>query len=301
MMKILKQETGAVIVLVALMMTVFLGSLALVIDVGSLYLEKNRLQKMADAAVLAGAQELPASFDRAQTAVAQTITMNGGKPSNFHVSTNETNTVLEVTGTVTGKLYFAKLFGVDDPDLSATAKVTLHSLTSGKGAIPLGISKTQNLAFGTHQVLKVSESASGNFGAIALTGPGAKLFETDLTNGYDFELKVNDILNTETGKMASPTVRAVQNRVNKCPQATYDNYAPDCARLVLIPVIEPVDISSNQIKQVKVVGFATFFLEGVSSTNEGAEVSGRFVQFTKEGGNSQIQPNYGTYGMKLSY
>ena len=300
MKKILKQEDGAVIVLVVLLMTVFLGSLALVIDIGSIYLEKNRLQKMTDAAVLAGAQELPSNFDKARIAVAETITLNGGEPSNFHVSTNEENTVLEVTGFITGKLYFAKLFGVNDPDISATAKVTLHGLTSGKGAIPLGISTSQNLAFGTHQVLKVSESASGNFGAIALTGPGAKLFETDLTYGYGFELKVNDVLNTETGKMASPTVRAVQHRVNKCPQATYDHYAPDCARLVLIPVIEPVEVRSNQIKQVKVVGFATFFLEGVSSTNEGAEVSGRFVQFTQEGGNSHVQPNYGTYGMKLS-
>ena len=300
MRKILKQEDGAVIVLVALFMTILLGCVGLVVDMGSVYLEKNRLQKMVDAAVLAGAQEIPASFDRAQTAVAKAITLNGGEPSNFHTSTNELKTVLEVTGTAQGTFYFAKLFGVTGPELFASAKVSLHALTSGKGAIPLGISKDQNLSFGTHQVLKVSESASGNFGAIALTGTGARLYETDLTYGYQNELKVNDILNTETGRMANPTVRAVETRISKCPQATYDNYSSDCARVVLIPIIEAVEISSNQIKQVKVVGFATFFLEAVSSTNDGAEVSGRFIQFTKEGGTSTVQPNYGTYGMKLS-
>ncbi|WP_157842663.1 MULTISPECIES: TadE/TadG family type IV pilus assembly protein [Bacillus] len=300
MKKIWKQEDGAVIVLVALFMTILLGCVGLVVDMGSIYLEKNRLQKMVDAAVLAGAQELPDSFDRARTAVAKTITLNGGDPSNFHTSTNELNTVLEVTGSTVGTFYFATLFGVTGPDIVASAKVTLHALTSGKGAIPLGISKDQNLSFGTHQVLKVSESASGNFGALALTGTGARLYETDLTYGYQHELNVNDVLNTETGRMANPTVRAVESRINKCPQATYENYLPDCARVVLIPVIEPVEISSNQIKQVKVIGFATFFLEAVSSTSDGAEVSGRFIQFTKEGGTSSVQPNYGTYGMKLS-
>ena len=41
-----KREDGAIILIVALGMTVFLGCLALVVDMGSLYVEKSRLQKI---------------------------------------------------------------------------------------------------------------------------------------------------------------------------------------------------------------------------------------------------------------
>jgi Flp pilus assembly protein TadG len=54
----LRVETGQVLVLVTLMLPMFLGMAALVIDVGHLFVEKRTLQQAADAAALAAAQEL---------------------------------------------------------------------------------------------------------------------------------------------------------------------------------------------------------------------------------------------------
>ena len=53
------EERGQVIVLVVVMLVVLLGFAALVIDVGYAYYAHRQLQASADAAALAGAQELP--------------------------------------------------------------------------------------------------------------------------------------------------------------------------------------------------------------------------------------------------
>jgi hypothetical protein len=300
MKKFLKNEEGAVMILVAIGMTVFIALLALVLDMGSAYLEKNRMQKIADAGALAGAQELPSNYQKAMEEVKKAIQYNGEDPAFFQIQTNPQYTIIEVIGKKVGTFYFAGALGVEDPIIQAKARVELSPLTSGLGAIPLGIQPSTNLSFGSLQTLKVSDSASGNFGAIALTGPGAKDYETDLKTGYGFVLTVNDVLDTQTGQLAGPTKRAVEERISLCPNATYTNYPSNCSRVVLVPVFEAVQTDNNQIKQVKIVGFASFFLEAVSSTSTGAEVTGRFIQATSLGSTSSGQTNYGTYSFKLT-
>ena len=54
-----RDESGQVLVFVAFILTVIVGMAALVVDVGSWYQAHRHLQTAADAAALAGAQELP--------------------------------------------------------------------------------------------------------------------------------------------------------------------------------------------------------------------------------------------------
>jgi hypothetical protein len=67
-----RDDAGAVIVWVALMMTVVLGMGALVLDVGQLYAERRELQNGADAAALAVAQDCAGGDCRDETATAGT-------------------------------------------------------------------------------------------------------------------------------------------------------------------------------------------------------------------------------------
>jgi len=62
--KIVQNEDGAILVLVALMMFFIMGFAALVIDVGMLYQTKAKLQNAADAAALAGAQDLQTDYTK---------------------------------------------------------------------------------------------------------------------------------------------------------------------------------------------------------------------------------------------
>ncbi len=57
-MNSLKENRGAVLVLVAILMTTILGFTALAIDIGNLVMVRNQLQNAADAGALAGAAEL---------------------------------------------------------------------------------------------------------------------------------------------------------------------------------------------------------------------------------------------------
>ncbi|MBU9711583.1 TadE/TadG family type IV pilus assembly protein [Evansella tamaricis] len=291
----LKNEDGSVIVIVAFCMSIFIACTALVVDFGSLYLEKSRLQKIVDAAVLAGAQELPSNRNRAVQEINKTILANNGDLDDFHISLSNNNTVVEVIGNKKGTLFFAKALGITEPKIEAKARIQLEALIAGTGAIPLGVQPTSNLSFGMLQTLMVTDSTNGNFGAVALTGSGASSFEADFTNGYTHELSVNTVLRTETGQMAGPTSRAVSSRISKCSNATYLNYPKNCPRVVLLPVIEPI---SN--REVRVVGFATFFLENVSSNNQGAAVTGRFIEMTYPGTTGVTQTSFGTFGYRIN-
>jgi hypothetical protein len=299
MNRFFQKEDGQVIVLVAIMMTVLLGMTALVIDGGGLYLEKLRIQKVVDAAALAGAQELPQSNEKALQQVDETIIKNKGNTNYYSTSFNSTLTSIEVTGRKEITLVFAKAIGIDNPTIEASARVELSPLVSGVEAIPLGIEASTKLVYGERRTLKFSDANYGNFGALALSGPGAKDYETDLKYGYEFQIKVNDVLDTRTGNIKGPTKSAVDYRTGLCQNATYDNFPTNCARVVLVPVYEAINTGTAKLNQVKVVGFATFFLEGAISTSEGDEVTGRFIRATRGGGVSNTQIDYGTYGYKL--
>ncbi len=58
MMKLLNNQSGVTAVLVAIMLTMFLGFTALAVDTGHLFVARNELQNAADAGALAGAREL---------------------------------------------------------------------------------------------------------------------------------------------------------------------------------------------------------------------------------------------------
>ena len=56
-----RDDSGQAFVFIAAILTALVGMAALVVDVGSWYQADRRLQTAADAAALAGAQELPLS------------------------------------------------------------------------------------------------------------------------------------------------------------------------------------------------------------------------------------------------
>ena len=76
----LGNRSGQAMVIMAVAMIVLLVAAGIGVDLGYIYLSRNRLQNMVDAAVLAGAQELPSSYD-AKQAAAQCYAQNFS-PSN---------------------------------------------------------------------------------------------------------------------------------------------------------------------------------------------------------------------------
>ena len=74
----LRSEAGQAAVLSVVFMAALLGAVALVLDVGSWFRAQRATQSAADAAALAGAQELPESTGLASAIATQYLTANGG-------------------------------------------------------------------------------------------------------------------------------------------------------------------------------------------------------------------------------
>src|SRR4030042_1217320 len=73
----LGRESGQALILAAAGMVVILGMAAMAIDVGMFLQERRDLQNAADAAALAGAQDLPASPANAVAAATSLTPQNG--------------------------------------------------------------------------------------------------------------------------------------------------------------------------------------------------------------------------------
>ena len=133
----MQSDDGQVLIIIVLFMIVLLGFCALCLDVGHAYLAQRRLQSAADAAALAGAQELPDVTSA--TTFANTYGSNGNNaPSGLDSSSMTVTTrciasvpgcapsnavVVKETGVI--NTTFAKLLGV--PTITVHASATACS------------------------------------------------------------------------------------------------------------------------------------------------------------------------------
>jgi Flp pilus assembly protein TadG len=115
-------ERGAVLVITAAAMIGMIGMAAFAIDVGSWYQVERQVQSSADAAALAGAQDLPASQSTATTDANAYVTKSLlGSPAPTVTVTFPTSTEIKVVVTTTARTFFGKLFGISSANVSATS------------------------------------------------------------------------------------------------------------------------------------------------------------------------------------
>jgi Flp pilus assembly protein TadG len=125
----LKNEKGVVAVIVVLVITVLLGLTAFVVDIGSVSINKQKLQNAIDAASLAGAQDLP-NTSAATIAANNYIQLNGYLPSDISISFSDSNHKIHISGTKSVSYTFARVFGLTQTNVLAHAV----ALKEGLGA-----------------------------------------------------------------------------------------------------------------------------------------------------------------------
>jgi len=300
--RFMKEESGSALVLFTLSFVVILGIVGLVIDLGMAYNTKSHLKKTANAAVLSGAQELTNSSDSVKTVVDNILEAHkeSGSLKEADIMPNGQST-LRVVLEKDVPMYFLKLFKLNNIKVSAASAAAIAPISRGSGAVPLGIDDSIPLEYMKEYTLKVDsgDSEYGNFGILALSGPGAQLYEQDLLYGYKGELKVGDIVDTQTGNIEGKTRNAINTRITACTNNIYDPDHRDCPRVVLILVYKPYNVVSNQMKQVKITGFAYFFIKEPMSIHD-SSITGYFIKRTGTGyGDENIRDN-GAYAIKLT-
>ena len=307
--ELIKDSKGSVTVLIAISAVAIIGFTSLVLDMGQLFLTKERLGNALDAAVLAGAQELPDDPGSAVAKVQEYFTSHGMDLSALtSTEVSADNKTISATAQTTVQYALAKVLGINSADAHCSAAARIEPITAVKGVVPVGIKK-QELVFDQEYQLKIASSndlseylGPGNFGVLALSGFGSSSYEDDFKHGYDGTVKIGDVLETASGNKSGATRDGVNYRVGQCTHAcTPEHFDPSCPRLVVIPVYVPEDVQNGKVNSVRIVGFAAFLLSVPGGKLVGNEsyVSGRYVQMTLFGDSDPGQDDYGAYSVRL--
>jgi Flp pilus assembly protein TadG len=288
---------GQVAIIIALLIVSIVGMTALVVDMGALYEDRRTLQGTADAAALAGVQELPESTENSTQEIMDNI-VNNYDDENDNIAVDiqydayggVPNTSVTVTVTnPDSPIRFGAVYGSSATDVSAYATAVIGSPEAYTKVVPWGLLEG-DYAYGTEYTLKYGappELAPGNFGALGIDGPGANIYEDSIVNGTETELTIGDWVDVETGNMAGPTRDGVEERVEG--QQDYEwstdliTPAPEYAlargdsQLIIIPIISHWPHGHSE--QVQILGFKPFILSGYTGHGGHAEVIGTFLNY----------------------
>ncbi|QZY55407.1 Tad domain-containing protein [Crassaminicella profunda] len=294
------EQRGSTLVFFSLLLVIILGMIGIALDGGTLFVTKVHLQKTANAAVLSGAQEL-FNNETTITNIVDTILYEHDEQNSLDTLTIEMNNKVTLHLKKTVTLSFLSLFGFEKTPVEVRATAKVVSMGRGRGAAPLGIDDSIPLEFYKSYKLKVdqTEVSAGNFGILALEGPGAKTYEDNLRNGYSGEIKVGDMIETQTGNIAGKTRTVINERINACTHQIGDLHHRDCSRILLVPVYTPHNFTSNQLKIVKVTGFAYFYILEPMTIYD-TSVTGMFIERVGTGFGDENNINNGAYTVKLT-
>ena len=301
--RLFANSDGQVLVIVALLIVGIVGMIALVTDMGSLYEDRRSLQGAADAAALAGAQELPDTS--AATQEAENNISKNYEDDNFSVDIQfnsfkgEPNTMITVTiSNPDSSIIFG---GVSSANVSASATAIVGKPKNLSNVVPWGVKLDPGedwkewVSKQTEKTLKYGpqsdEKIEGNFYALDLDpnaphpSGGENDYYSRIVDGYNGDLKVGDIIWTEPG-VGGKTGRKVDERLEKYGDGTihdFDVLVKDGnlivknGQFVMVPVIYTLVDPTGQ-EQVEILAFAPFIITKVitSGSNKG-EVKGKFV------------------------
>ncbi|WP_274363980.1 pilus assembly protein TadG-related protein [Paenibacillus thermotolerans] len=276
--KLVTEQKGNVIAVAALSMVAMLAIGGLVVDGGSLYVARMQMQKAANAAALSGAQELTTDQTSVE-AVARHVLHQHKEEEGIDVLDIRMKDSVTVGLTREVPLGFAGIFGIKSTPVSVSATAQLGIMGEAKGAAPIGIDDRTELVYNQIYTLKVEPGGqqSGFFGILALDGPGASTYSDNLRYGYKGLVKLDDIIDTQTGNIAGKTREAIEERIRNCPYPEGEMHHRDCPRVLLVPVYKPYDQNSNQLKKVRITGFAYFYVIGMEKDND-TYIKGKFIE-----------------------
>lgn len=294
----LRRDEGQAIVLVVAILLVLIGVSALVIDGGHWFHAQRHLQTAADAAALAGAQNLPSSPANATTVAsayaadnyagataAITIPPNPNPQPTLCVSSPanciRVVTSIPVPGTLS-KIYSEIRNTTPVKTARATAAVTIPSLFKNLApvAIKNTVACTTASCYGQTKTVSFDESnvASSTIGLIDLTchstastacpsnaGVGASELKAWIETGYADALPANQWYGVKTGQSVGPIKQGFTDRLG--------------VRL-FFPVFDTT-ANAGPVWYFHIIGWAAFVVDSVDSwTPSQKRLTGHFVTFT---------------------
>jgi Flp pilus assembly protein TadG len=299
-----KNDDGQAVVLMVLALVVLLGMCAMVLDVGSWFRTQRRLQGTADAAALAGAQQLPDTPSAAQTMALSYANQNGGDvlAADITVGTlSQANDIIDVTAKKTSSGFFSSVLGIVNANIEATARARVGPPAQAMYVAPMVVycdhPLIQNCAGGnvptfgqpTHMDFD-KMGAPGAFGMLDLANAGGNTGTSTLAswilNGYNQYLPLGLYDSDPGAKFNSANVgSALDARIGT---------------ELLFPVFKTLGGSGSNA-QYDIIAWIGFHLTGWSAQGNNATLDGYFTQYIAHGilatgGNGS--PPSSTWGVK---
>ena len=188
---VLKSNKGSMMIIYALALTTLLGFCALVTDIGTVIIEKQKFQNAVDSTSLAAAQDLP-DITEAQNTANQYIQLNGYTPEDISVTFENSNKTILINGTKTINYYFARLLGIDNTTIHPSATAECVSIGGAFNYVLFSGSKTTTLTInGSSQYIGGSSHTNKNFVAngskLTITG-ACEAMSTITVNGSQINI-----------------------------------------------------------------------------------------------------------------
>jgi Flp pilus assembly protein TadG len=256
----LRAEHGQALAYTVVFLTVFVGMAALAVDAGSWLREQRQLQTAADAAALAGAQELPAE-GAAQASAADYAGRNERPNATSSVSTKWSyNDTIDVVVTSKAPGFFSKLFNILEVDVGAKAQARVAPPSELKNVAPIAVKNTQEKlacsptpCFREPTRINFEESTltSSTFGLVDLSksgdpaGVGSSQIASWIEDGYPGYLGVDQWYDALTGQRIGPLRDTLREQYGKT---------------LLFPVFDAADPDTRRFH---VVGWAAFVITNV--------------------------------------
>ncbi|PKM44518.1 MAG: hypothetical protein CVV03_07765 [Firmicutes bacterium HGW-Firmicutes-8] len=296
--RLVKDERGTVIVVIAVIFTILLGFVALSVDTGILFVQHSRLGRAMDAAALAGAQELP-DRDKARQAALDYAGKNNIDPGTLNISFSVDNKQIILSGTKNVDLVFAKFLGFETSDVNARAVAVIKPISIVKGLMPVGIGDDQlPLTEGQDYMLKGGAHDGAPWRGILKYpgyGDGGADYRELACHGYNQNIKVGDTEGKVSGDKSGPTMQGVTDRIEACTDGcTWNHYTEECPRVALVPIYHDTGES------VTVVGFASVFIDRVDGQGSNSRLWARYINHTISGETDDSVPDSYLNSVRLS-
>jgi Flp pilus assembly protein TadG len=283
-MRVKTGEGGQAVMLSVVWMVVLLGMAGFVIDVGTWFRAQRNLQSQADAAALAGAQELPDTVPVA-TGLAQQYAVKNGITVPLGDITISGVTVPNDSITVKVKKaspsFFSKLFGISSVTVHAQATAKSSLLGSAQYVAPIAVNILHPLLSGPacpnvcfNQTTTLPLGKTGAPGAFALVdlddkgGTGASDIANWIMKGFPDALNLGDYF-SNTG-------------------AKWDNNSIDAAltarigTVLMFPVYD-VLVGTGVNATYHVVAWVGFRVDSFTATGTSGSITGQFTRIDWQG------------------
>ena len=306
-----RRESGQAILVTVLFLTVLMGAVALTLDVGVWFREQRQAQATADAAALAGAQDLPRSVPNAFASAQAFATANGGGVAAGGItfkSDYQTNDTVSVAVTRTAPGIFASLFSIASVNVRAHASARAGVPEQVNGAAPIVVNKLHPLLSGPGCPCFQSETtipldkqgAPGAFGMVDFDNGGSNgnpNLSAWIATGYPGYLSLGDYDSDPGAKFNSAGIKgALGSRVGT---------------ELLFPVFDTLGGNGSNA-QYDVIGWVAFHLDcvglAVSTTDcvnqhgNNQTLTGYFTRVIWDGLQSKTNqhfPDFGVYSVAL--